>query len=292
MSPSPKLDKSSLHTFNLLGARIGNKPVTSLDALPPALIVTSEEELKNQSGRNVTFGVPILFNTTAAEIFHKFNIPIYQTPKKSIARDVIFSPPTFLIRQTGHDNLTNGGFFSVTPVLEKVYRNMTLLINGFPSMENQSTGIEQIKLKFAKDGTRVGLSFGTSSEIPTKFNITQPKSFNTTLFLNIDYIGNESSKSNLKKSKSLNLSSTESFFSSPEVTLQVSKSLNAEKLNDGCPKIKSGVFNDITRKWQPLNVTRSSTTDSESTCGYQLLIGHLSKFAVGDVVPPSQIQIS
>ena len=135
------------------------------------------------------------------------------------------------------------------------------------------------------DGTRVGLSFGTSSEIPAKFNITQPKSFNTTLFLNIDYIGNESSKSNIKKSKNLNLSSTESFFSSPKGTLQVSKSLNAEKLNDGCPKIKAGVFNDITRKWQPLNVTRNSTTDSESTCGYQLLIGHFSKFAVGDVVP-------
>ena len=91
------------------------------------MIVTSEEELKNQSGRNVTFGVPILFNTTAAEIFHKFNIPIYQTPKKSIARDVIFSPPTFLIRQTGHDNLTNGGFFSVTAIRRFVALDTSLL---------------------------------------------------------------------------------------------------------------------------------------------------------------------
>ena len=292
MLPSPKLDKSSLHTFNLLNARMDNEPIRNSDKLPSALIVTSEKELMNQSGRNVSFGIPILFNATTTEIIHKFDIPTYQTPKKSVARDVIYNPPTFIIRQNGPDNLTNVGFFSVTPVMEKIYQNMTLLINRIPSMVNQSTGIEQIKLKFAKDGTRVGLSFGTSSEIPAQFNITQPKAFNTTLFLNVGYVGNEGPKSNLKNSKSLNLSSTEAFFSSPEVTLQVSKSLNAEKLNDGCPKMKAGVFNDITRRWQPLNVTRSAATDAEDTCGYHLLIQHFSKFAVGDVVPPSQIQIS
>lgn len=292
MIPSPKLDPSSLLALNLLNAQIDNKPIRNFDKLPPALIVTSEKELVNQSGRSISFGMPMLFNATVTEIIHKFDIPTYQTPKKSVARDVIYNPPIFIIRQNGPDNLTNVGFFSVTPVMKKIYQNMTLLINGFPSMVNQSTSIEQIKLKFAKDGTGVGLSFGTSSEIPAQFNITQPKAFNTTLFLNVGYIGNEGSKSNLNNPKSLNLSSTKAFLSSPEVTLQVSKSLNAEKLNDGCPKMKAGIFNDITRRWQPLNLTRNTATDDEDKCGYQLLIEHFSKFAVGDVVPPSQVKIS
>jgi hypothetical protein len=290
--PPPKIDKSVLHTFNILGAKIHGGPIKSANDLPRSVIVTSEDEIKDQKGRQVTFSTPALFNTTAPEIFKKYDIPIYASPPRSRVTDTIYSPPTFVIKQYGHDNPKSDGFFTLTPILEKTYQNMTLLINDFPLMENQSTGVDKIKMTFAKDEIRVGLSIGASEGIPTEFNVTKPKAFNTTLFLNTGYIGNEASKFNSDKLNGLNLSSVNAFSPSPELTLKVSKSLNAEKLDDGCPKMKAGVFNDVTRKWSPLNVTRTATEDSGDRCGYQLLLGHFSKFAVGGVVPPNALQVS
>lgn len=289
---SPKIFRSALDTFDVLGAKVQGKPITSAKDFPLPVIVNSEEELKEQKRRQVTFSTPALFNMTADEIFKKFAIPIYPTPSRSGVTDKIFSPPTFVIKQYGHDDPKVDGFFTLTPIMEKIYRNMTVLINEFPSVENQSTVVDNIKVKFAKDGTRVGLSVGASEGIPTEFNVTKPKAFNTTLFLNIGYIGNEGAKFDPDKSNPLNLSSINAFSSSPDVTLKVSKSLSADKLNDGCPKMKAGVFNDVTRKWSPLNMSRVATEDLEDRCAYHLPLGHFSKFAVGGVVPPQQPKIS
>ena len=218
-------------------------------------------------------------------------IPTYPTPREDIAKGSLFSPPTFIVRQS-IDNDTNGGnpaFFTLTPILERIFPDMTLLVNEFPTQKNAKTKVEQIKVTFAKEGRTVGFSFGISREIPEELKIRSPSKFNTTLFLNIDYIGEGSTQSG---AKGLNFSDPTYFTSSPEVSLIVSKSLNAEKLNDGCPKMAAGLFDDDIGRWRPANLTRSEKLGSEDVCSYKLLTEHFSKFAVGGVVPPGQFGLS
>ena len=75
---------------------------------------------------------------------------------------------------------------------------MTLLVNEFPTQKNAKTNVEKIKVTFAKEGRTVGFSFGISSEIPEGLKIRSPSKFNTSLFLNIDYIGEGSMSPVLK----------------------------------------------------------------------------------------------
>ena len=235
--------------------------------------------------------MPIPFNTTATEIFDKYEIPTYPTPSEDIAKGSVFSPPTFIVRQSV-DNDTNGGnsaFFTLTPILERIFPDMTLLVNEFPTQKNAKTKVEQVKVTFAKEGRSVGFSFGISREIPEGLKIRSPSKFNTTLFLNIDYIGEGSTQPG---AKGLNFSDPAYFTSSPEVSLIVSKSLNAEKLGDGCPKMAAGLFDEDTGRWRPANLTRSEKLGSEDACSYKLLTEHFSKFAVGGVVPPGQLGLS
>jgi hypothetical protein len=290
LSP-PILNKTSLNLFNSLGANLGNKPLTADNGLPPAVVTPSEVQVTNHGERQITFAVPIPFNTTATEIFDKYKIPTYATPSEEIAKGSIFSPPTFIVRQSVNND-TNGvspAFFTLTPILERIFPDMTLLVNEFPTQKNAKTKVEQIKVTFAKEGRTIGFSFGISSEIPEGLQIRSPSKFNTTLFLNIDYIGEGSAQSGAKQ---LNFSDPTYFSSSPEVSLIVSKSLNAEKLNDGCPKMAAGLFDDDTGRWRPANLTRSEKLGSEDVCSYKLLTEHFSKFAVGGVVPPGQLGLS
>ena len=288
---SPILNKTSLDAFNSLGAKLGNEPLTSNNGLPPAVVKPSEFQKTNHGERQITFAVPIPFNTTATEIFDKYKIPTYPTPSEEIAKGSVFSPPTFVVRQSV-DNDTNRGnpaFFTLTPILERIFPDMTLLVNEFPTQKNAKTKVEQIKVTFAKEGKSVGFSFGISTEIPEGLKIRSPSKFNTTMFLNIDYMGEANTQS---AAKGLNFSDPTYFTSSPEVSLIVSKSLKAEKFNDGCPKMAAGLFDDDTERWRPANLTRSEKLGSEDVCSYKLLTEHFSKFAVGGVVPPGQLGLS
>ena len=106
LSP-PILNKTSLNFFNSLGANLGNKPLTADNGLPPAVVTPSEVQVTNHGEKQITFAVPIPFNTTATEIFDKYMIPTYPTPREDIAKGNLFSPPTFIVRQS-IDNDTNG----------------------------------------------------------------------------------------------------------------------------------------------------------------------------------------
>ena len=160
LSP-PILNKTSLKVFNSLGANLGNKPLTADNGLPPAVVTPSEVQITNNGERQITFAVPIPFNTTATEIFDKYEIPTYPTPSEDIAKGSVFSPPTFIVRQSV-DNDTNGGnsaFFTLTPILERIFPDMTLLVNEFPTQKNAKTKVEQIKVTFAKEGRISWLQF-------------------------------------------------------------------------------------------------------------------------------------
>ena len=106
LSP-PILNKTSLNVFSSLGANLGNKHLTADNGLPPAVVTSSEAQITNHGERQITFAEPIPYNTTAAEIFDKYMILTYPTPREDIAKGSLFSPPTFIVRQS-IDNDMNG----------------------------------------------------------------------------------------------------------------------------------------------------------------------------------------
>ena len=166
--PPPILNKTSLNFFNSLGANLGNKPLTADNGLPPAVVTPSEVQVTNHGERQITFAEPIPFNTTATEIFDKYitSPATYPTPREDIAKGNLFSPPTFIVRQS-IDNDTNGGNPALaTPILERVIPDMTLLVNEFPTQKNAKTKVEQIKVTFAKEGRKVGSVLGYLEKFP------------------------------------------------------------------------------------------------------------------------------
>lgn len=289
LSP-PILDQGSLNTFKLLGAHLGYKPLISNDSLPSVIIVTSEDDRQDKIERQVTFTVPAEINAKANEIFNKYRIPTYHIPDENV-KDIIISPPTFIVRTIFDKDLDlrNNDFFTLTPILERIFPHMTILVNEFPAQKNAMVKVEHFKATFAKPGESVGFIFQTSREIPNVLEIPPTARFNTSLFLNIDYIGQESLELDDQSSRVLNFSDPQYFFSSPEVRLSVSKSLKAEKHEDGCPKMAAGLFDDDTRKWRSVNMSKIDAANSNNSCSYKLLTGHFSKFAVGGVVPPGQL---
>ena len=165
---------------------------------------------------------------------------------------------------------------------------MTISIDDFPNLSKGQIGIERIKATFAINGEDVGFSLGISQKIPIQFEIPPPKSFNSSLFLNIDYLGKAAGFSD-NIYTTANFSNNKSFVSSPEITVIASKSLNAKKLKDGCPVISACVFDEKTKKWKKVEAIREEVLDSIDICAYNLFPGHYSKFAVGGVVPPNQL---
>jgi hypothetical protein len=285
--PGPFLDATLFQKLASNGAMIEGKPMNETDKMPPALLVSQFSTLNNKTTRQVVFTAKTFFNATAENLFENYAIPVYHTPSLDLLANKSYSPPTFLVEQKFGDKSSNEGYFILSPIIDRLYRNMTISIDGFPTLSKDAIGIKQIKATFDIDGRDVGFSFGISHKIPPEFQIPPPKSFNSSLFLNIDYLGKVSVKSNTNNIEA-NFSDNRYFHSSPTITLITTKSLNAKKLQDGCPVISAGVFDEQTKKWKKVVATREELLDSLDICAYNLYPGHFSKFAVGGVVPPIQ----
>ena len=286
--PGPVLDANLFQKFSSKGAMIEGRPMTQADKLPPALLVSQDSKQNNQTPRQIVFTTKILFNATSNRLFDYYAIPVYHTPPVKLLVDSIYSPPTFLAEQRFEENSSDEGYFILSPIIDRLYKNMTISIDDFPNLSKGQVGIERIKATFAINGEDVGFSLGISQKIPTQFEIPPPKSFNSSLFLNIDYLGKTAGSSD-NIYTTANFSNNKSFVSSPEITVIASKSLNAKKLKDGCPIISAGVFDEKTKKWKKVEAIREELLDSIDICAYNLFPGHYSKFAVGGVVPPNQL---
>jgi hypothetical protein len=136
-------------------------------------------------------------------------------------------------------------------------------------------------MKFAGNANNIGFSFGVSDIIPTSFRLPRVPVDSLALFVNVGYIGETA------KIKVANFSDPNSFATSPDISILVSKSspqLNISKLPDGCPDVKLYSFNEFDAKWQQLDKPiRSATLDTHDECGYILQTQHFSKFAVGGI---------
>jgi hypothetical protein len=136
-------------------------------------------------------------------------------------------------------------------------------------------------MKFAKQATNVGFSFGTSDNIPKNLDLPPLPINKTALFLNIDYIYSG-------EPTQIDFSNPESFISSPLSYISINKSLDIDKLNDGCPDVSLYAYNEINEQWNILDkLQRYGLFDTEEKCGYIIKLQHFSKFAVGGIKPPT-----
>jgi hypothetical protein len=70
--------------------------------------------------------------------------------------------------------------------------------------------------------------------------------------------------------------------------IAIDKSLNTDKLKDGCPDVSLYAYNEITQQWDTLDtLQRHKLFDTEDECGYLIKLQHFSKFAVGGIQPTS-----
>lgn len=290
---APYLNESSFSTFTSKGATIGKASIQKVNDLPAALMVTSEKQIsgtnKMQIPQAITFREPINETASAAEIYRSLKMPIYPAPVKAIASNIIYVSPVFVIGQqevVNHRSSNNS--FVVTPIIAKVFPNMTLLVNHNSSVASGLTKIEKIHMQFAKNGTNVGFSFGISDLISKSLKLPPAPVSPLALFLNIDYIG----KGGAGSRSDVNFYAVNSFKSSPQINILVSKSINTiTKFADGCPDIRLFSFNEFTNKWQKLsNPARIPLEDVVDQCGYALKTQHFSKFAVGGIKPPTSFE--
>jgi len=86
-------------------------------------------------------------------------------------------------------------------------------------------------MRFAQEGTDIGFSFGISDTIPDILKLPKVPFDALALFLNIDFV------KGIEVKKGLNFTNPNSFESSPQFNILVSRSLDMTKLPDGCANI-------------------------------------------------------
>jgi hypothetical protein len=273
---STELNAEALKTFISKGALVNGKKIDRVNEMPEGFIQSAKELKSLNQPNDIIFGRSAPVTSTASQLFKSYAIPNYPAPTPEIAVESIYIPPIFFIKQ---DNSNNN--FILTPVIGKIFSNMSVLINEAFSTESNITSVERLEMKFAKQATNVGFSFGTSDNIPKNLGLPTLPIDKMALFLNIDYILSDE----LRK---IDFANPESFISSPLSYIAIGKSLNTDKLKDGCPNVSLYAYNEITQQWDTLDtLQRYKLFDTEDKCGYLIKLQHFSKFAVGGIQPTS-----
>jgi hypothetical protein len=283
---APYLNDSSFRIFVSNGAKVagGTTTLNRVDQLPSGELVSSENQklISNINAslalKPVTFNSSVSATTSALQLYELFKIPTYPAPVKDIASNITYISPAFIVKQQGISNAT----ISLTPIVAKVFPNMTILLNNNSFVPSGLAKVENLKMKFAQEANNAGFSFGISNNIPSSFAMPKIPVDTVALFMNIGYIGEGGGTTTA--AKIVNFSNSKSFASSPDINIVVSKSLDTTKLADGCPDINLYSFDESTTKWAQLDKPlRIQALDVDSECGYTLHTQHFSKFAVGGV---------
>jgi hypothetical protein len=155
---APYLNDSSLRTFISNGAAIaGGTPLSRVDQLPSGLLVSSEKQTIRSNNTNasslplkpITFKTSIPATASASQIYKMLKIPTYPAPLKDIAPHVTYISPAFVVKQQGVGNNT----ITLTPIIAKVFPDMTLSLNHNSSVASGLARVESVKMKFAQGGT-------------------------------------------------------------------------------------------------------------------------------------------
>ena len=217
---STELNAEALKTFISKGAVVNGKKIDRVNEMPEGFIQSAEELKSLKQPKEIIFGKSAPVTSTASQLFKSYAIPNYPAPTREIAVESTYIPPIFFIKQ---DNSNNN--FILTPVIGKIFSNMSVLINEPFSTESNITSVERLEMKFAKQATNVGFSFGTSDDIPKNLDLPSLPVDKIALFLNIDYILSD-------ELTNIDFANPESFISSPLSYITIDKSLNTDKLKD------------------------------------------------------------
>lgn len=276
----PSLNASSFDLFVRNGATVGNSTIKEVDALPPGFIGTTETEIRQESThlKPVVFKSPRPANITASELYDSFKIPTYPAPVKSIASNVTYLSPFFVVPIQNESD----GNFLLTPVIAKTFPGMSLLVEQDSSMAGKIAEVKRIMMQFANESSNVGFYFAISDSIPTSLTLPMPP-VELLKFIDVDFMGTTTDN------KYTNFSNTGTFTSSPQMSITIDKSANISKLEDGCPAIRLLTLDETNgNTWQDLpEPTRDKKYDTEAGCAYTLALKHFSKFSVGGVRPSS-----
>ena len=271
---STELNAEALKTFISKGALVNGKKISKVNEMPEGFIQSSEELKTLSQPKEILFGTSAPVTSTASQLFKSYAIPNYPAPTQEIAVESVYIPPIFFIKQENSNNK-----FLLTPIIGKIFSNMSLLINEPFSTETNTTSVKKLEMKFAKQATNVGFSFGTSDNIPKILDLPPLPIDKIALFLNIDYIYSD-------KPTRIDFSNPESFIFSPLSYISINKSLNTAKLKDGCPDVSLYAYNEINQQWDTLDkLQRYKLFDTGEKCGYIVELLHFSKFAVGGIQP-------
>ncbi len=272
---STELNAESLKTFISKGALVNGKKITKVNEMPEGFIQPNEELKTLSQPKDILFETSAPVTSTASQLFKSYAIPNYPAPTPNIAVESIYIPPLFFIKQ--ENSKYN---FILTPVIGKIFSNMSLLIKEPFTTESNTTSVEKLEMKFAKQATNVGFSFGISDDIHKNLNLSPLPINKIALFVDIDYIDSD-------KITRIDFSNSNSFISSPLGYISVNKSLNIHKLKDGCPDLSLYAYNEINQQWNTLDkLQRYKLLDTAEKCGYLIELQHFSKFAVGGIQPP------
>ncbi|HEX2556952.1 MAG TPA: SpaA isopeptide-forming pilin-related protein, partial [Nitrososphaera sp.] len=283
--PSPDLTSAQFNAFTITnGAAVGGTPIATVNDLPAALLVSSE-------GQIAAPPLPITFATAAPQTFTTqqlldlFSIPTYPALEPDLARNNVYVSPAILV---DHEGLNSQ--FLMTPLLEQVFPDMTLMLRQDVAVPSGNVTIKQVEMTFsdAGAGSDVAFSFSLTETVPPD-TITPPAEVigKSVLYMTTDYVGDFGISS---------FSEEEAFDSPPKVTILVDKDAGVKLLNDGCPDLVLFMFNELTEQWEQVRqAVRDPAIDSGESCGYIVEPDHFSKFAVGGVklatdfvVPPSK----
>lgn len=274
--PQPDLNSTAFNTFTTNNATVGGVLVDDVHDLPPALLVSTLDQVATFPAVT-TFATAISATATTQQIISTFNIPTYPVPEQGLLQNNLYVVPPVLVKQ--EESANN---FLLTPVLEKTASGMTLIIDQTTPVASGNATVKQVEIKFSDLGTAndVAFSFGITDTVPPGAPEPQQNLLGTAAFyLDVDFIGDFGSSP-------ASFSSAAAFDSPPKIKTLIKRNLEVAKLADGCPDVNLYSLNESVDPavWILLNKpTREPTLDNVQECGFAVQPEHFSKFAVGGV---------
>ncbi|HEY7532738.1 MAG TPA: 6-bladed beta-propeller, partial [Nitrospiraceae bacterium] len=273
--PSPDLTSVEFNNFVLKGAVVGEDPVTTVNDLPPALLVAPDD--LSVLPDEISFTTEAPSDSTTQELIDLFTIPTYTSPEQDLAAGNVYVVPPIVI---GHDDSDEK--FLMTPLLSDTVSGMTLLFDDLVSTSSGTGQIKTVEMTFSDDGVAQNVAFSVSitDEVPEDAPLPDEDDIETSaMYLTVDFVG-------IFDDPPPDFSSEDAFAESPRVSVLIDADLDVDQLDDGCPDVSFFFLDESVTPNVWIEIAepeRDSSLDTAGYCGYVLETGHWSKFAVGGV---------
>jgi hypothetical protein len=233
--------------------------------LPLAFLATNNTLNQAPVTESFNFEIAASPSLSGEEIIDLFEVPTYPGPIAEFAPFIIYAVPALVIPYEGSANN-----FVLTPVIDKIYPGLTLLLNQSSFVESNFASVRQVQMTIDVEASLVAFSFGISNSAPP--GTPEPPLDVPALFLDVGFVGSE------------DFSDPITFGSSPAVDVIVNKTIDGfDKLPDGCADFRVLLFDEDAGEWKFVEQLRNPKFDTEAQCGFTLHPEHFSKFAVGGV---------